>query len=146
MPAVRRSLALLVLLAGCGGQPSTRPDPLASPANITPDGIEAIAVAALEADARMERADTLYLAGAEIIAQGRRRFAPPRYAGVAEGGQLVVSSTRVDLAGRFAWASMEYRWLAPGQNMLREARATVVLELDAKGRWRIVHAHSSLSE
>jgi len=110
------------------------------------DHVAEIATEALEADARLDRADSLYLREAEIVAQGHRRIAPPRYAGISPGGQVVVSSTRVDLTGTVAWALIEYRWLAPNQNLLREGRATLILVMGTDRHWRIVHAHSSTAE
>jgi hypothetical protein len=137
-------LALLALSAGCG-----RPSPAVPPAPTNfaapvADLLAELATTALQADARLEPADSLYGPDVEIIAEGRRRTAPPRYAGIDTGGQIAVGSTRVDVTGNFAWALVEYRWLAPDQNLLREGRATFVFARAAgTGQWRITHAHSS---
>jgi hypothetical protein len=139
------SLAL-PLLAGCGTSPRgavAGPSPALSAA--VADQLAELATLALDLDARAQPAETLYAPGAEILAEGRRRSGVPRFAGVEAGGQAVVGSTRVDVIGSMAWALLEYRWLSPEQHMLREGRATLVFALDARGRWRIVHAHSSLS-
>jgi hypothetical protein len=144
MRGILASLLLLGLLPGCSGPPLPAPVPL--PAGSPADLIAEIANQALEADARMDRADTLYVAEPEILAEGRRRTGVPRYAGVESGGQLVISSTRVDLTAGFAWVEVEYRWVAPDKNIFREGRATLILVAPQAGfHWRIVHAHSSLA-
>ncbi len=109
------------------------------------DLLTELATAALAADARLDPADSLFDPDAEVIADGHRRTVPPRFAGVETGGQIVIGSSRVDVSGNFAWALLEYRWLAPGQNLIREGKATLVFARGADGRsWRITHAHSSL--
>ena len=141
------SPALLTLLLACGQaappvQTGAPPLPAESPAA---DLLTDLAIAALAADARLDPADSLFDPDAEVIADGRRRPVPPRFAGVEAGGQIVVGSSRVDVSRNFAWALLEYRWLAPGQNLIHEGKATLVFALGADGRsWRITHAHSSL--
>lgn len=141
------SAALLTVLLACGqAAPPTRaaapPLPAEPPAA---DLLTELAIAALAADARLDPADSLFDPDAEVIADGRRRPVPPRFAGVESGGQIVVGSTRVDISGNFAWALLEYRWLIPGQNRIQEGKATLVFALGPDGRsWRITHAHSSL--
>ncbi|HXW96132.1 MAG TPA: nuclear transport factor 2 family protein [Gemmatimonadales bacterium] len=137
------STALLALATAC-----SRPAPTTGAVVALPpaaDLLGEMATAALIADARLEAADSLYTQDAEIIAEGRRRMEPPRFAGIEAGGQVIVGSTRVDLSGNFGWALVEYRWLAADQNLLREGRATLVFVRAAgTGAWRITHAHSSL--
>jgi hypothetical protein len=136
--------ALLTLVLACAPTHAGVTPLTAAPT--TADQLTEMATAALAADGRLEPAETLYAAGAEVLAEGRRRIAVPRFAGVEAGGEVVVGSIRVDLAGSAAWASVEYRWLAQGQNLIREGRATLVLvQANSDGRWRIVHAHSSLA-
>jgi hypothetical protein len=141
------SPALLSLLLACGhAAPSTHtaapPLPVEPP---TADLLTELATAALAADARLDPVDSLFDSDAEVIADGRHRTVPPRFAGVEAGGQIVVGSSRVDISGNFAWALLEYRWLAPGQNLIHEGKATLVFALASDGRsWRITHAHSSL--
>jgi hypothetical protein len=98
---------------------------------------------ALRADARMERADTLYDPSAVIVADGERRAGVPRYAGVTANGQVVVGSSQVEVSRTFAWAYLEYRWLAPDQNLARVARLTVLLVPNRAGSYKILQAHSS---
>lgn len=143
---ISASTALLVL-AGCGAGPMPRPT-AALPSNDT-DALEALATVALKADARMEGADSLFVADAEVIAAGQRRTSAPRFAGIEAGGQVALGSIRVDQTGNFAWATFDYRWLAADQDRFHEGRATVVFTrvATAAGRgWRIAHIHSSLEQ
>jgi len=136
------SCALLALLTtGCGGRAAPVPPLVAPPAA---ELLAELASAALLADARLEQDDHLYAEEVEIIADGRRRSAAPRFAGIEPGGQVVVGSTRVDLRGGCAWALVEYHWLGTGENVIREGRATLVFARTADGqRWLVTHAHSS---
>ena len=141
------SLSSALLLLGCGAAAIPRPS-AAAPSDDT-DALEALATFALEADARMEAADSLFVPDAEVIAAGRRRTGAPRFAGIEAGGQVALGSIRVDQAGNFAWASFDYRWLAPDKDRFHEGRATVVFSrvATATGRgWRIAHIHSSLRQ
>jgi hypothetical protein len=120
----------------------------AAPANDT-DALEALATAALKADARLDPADTLFMSDAEVIAEGMRRTGVPRFAGVEAGGQVVLGSIRIDQAGHFAWASFDYRWLAGDRDQFHEGRATLVFTRVAAAEgsaWRIAHLHSSLQQ
>ena len=141
---IRAELALVLLLSACAARHAGM-----RPLAVTPaaaDQLTELATAALLADGRLESADTLYTTGTEILADGRRRFGVPRFAGVEGGGEVVVGSIRVDLTGAVGWASVEYRWLAHDQNLIREGRATFVFtRADSDGRWRVAHAHSSTS-
>jgi len=88
--------------------------------------------------------DTLYAVNAEIIANGHRRNGSPRFAGVGDRGRVVVGSTRVDVMGEFAWASVRYQWFSADENLITEGQATLVLlRQPGTSSWRIVHAHSS---
>ncbi len=137
-------IALLSLALACAPRQAGVIPLTASPA--VADQLAEMATAALTADGRLEPAESLYAAGAEILADGRRRSGVPRFAGVEAGGEVVVGSLRVDVRGSAAWASVEYRWLAQDQNLIREARATLVFaQMSPDGRWRIMHAHSSTS-
>ena len=141
------SVSSALLLLGCGAAPIPRPS-AAFPSDDT-DALEALAAFALEADARLEGADSLFVNGAEVIAAGRRRAGVPRFAGIEAGGQVALGSIRVDQAGNFAWASFDYRWLAPDQDRFHEGRATVVftrVATEAGPGWRIAHIHSSLQQ
>jgi hypothetical protein len=99
---------------------------------------------ALEADARVESADSLYAPFATIIADGRIRRTVPRYAGVGGRGELAITSTQLQIRGTAAWAAAEYRWVSERSSSAQLGRATFVL-LPAPGRqgWWVVQAHSS---
>ena len=131
---------LFLLLLGCGGSapPALPPAPVASD-----DRVNEIIAAALEADARMDAADTLYTPEAAIVANGSDRGTLPRYAGVQPGGAIAVTASRLEVRGGVAWAQVEYRWVATREGIAREGRVTFVLVPDERGAWRIRHAHSS---
>jgi ketosteroid isomerase-like protein len=135
----------LLLLMGCGrAGPATPPTPaVPDQASGAADRLTELATATLAGDVLADQSDTLFLPEADVIADGRRRTSAPRFAGVESGGQVVIASTRVDFAGRFAWALVEYRWIAPGEDRIREGRATLVFVLRGDGGWRIATAHSS---
>lgn len=139
---INHEVPLMLLAAACSAPRATvvpRPSLTA-----TADQLTELATTALESDGRLESADSLYAAGAEIIAEGKRHPAVPRFAGVERGGEVVVGSIRVDQRAGVAWTTLEYRWLASDQNLIREGRATLVfVQAPATGRWQIVHAHSS---
>lgn len=128
-------------LAGCG---THRPPRLAAPPALgTSDRIAALVRQALTLDAAGDRsADTLYAPDALVVANARVRLGAPRFAGVGPGGRITVAAATVTLAGRFAWALMDYRWFNLQQNQAEAGRATFVCE-ERPGGWRIVHAHSS---
>lgn len=131
----------LLLAAACAGQSpagSPAPDPAVA------DQLAVLAAGALEADGSPMQVDTLYAVNAEIIANGHRRNGSPRFAGVGDRGRVVVGSTRVDVMGEFAWASVRYQWFSADENLITEGQATLVLlRQPGTSSWRIVHAHSS---
>ncbi len=134
---------LLIILGAACAAPRAAVVPRPS-VNAAADQLTDLATAALEADGRFEPADSLYAPGAEIITEGKRHPVVPRFAGVERGGEVVVGSIRVDHRDSVAWATIEYRWLASDQNLIREGRATLVfVQAPGSGRWLIVHAHSS---
>jgi len=107
----------------------------------TPDVVEAIARAALQLDATLNRAaDTLYAPDAIVVANAQVRLNAPRFAGVTYGGRVSVATAAVTLEGRFAWVLVDYRWI--GTRQAEAGRATFILE-DRPGGWRIIHVHSS---
>jgi hypothetical protein len=144
---IPNSFTLAALVIGCGPAiPASGPARHLTAAPSDADRISQIAQATLEADTRPEPADTRFTHEAEVVADGRRRSAAPRFAGIEPGGQVVVGSTRVDILGNFAWALVEYRWLAPAQDLIREGWATLVFVRAPAGQgWLISHAHSSLA-
>jgi hypothetical protein len=88
-------LVLSLLLTACGGgnPASGAPRPLDVDAEAA-DRVTDVITEALRADARMQRADSLYDAGAIIVADGERRTSVPRYAGISSGGQVAVGSSQ----------------------------------------------------
>lgn len=136
--------AVLLLAAACGGGATGRPAhplPIAAP----DEQVTELIAAALAADARMDPADSLYTTDRTIVADGRPRFNPPWFAGIGPGGEVAVTSSRIELRGGLAWAHVEYRWMSTEIGKASEGRATLVLvpARDRPGAWRIHHAHSS---
>jgi hypothetical protein len=107
------------------------------------DHLVEVMVAALEADTRLEVADSLYDADATVVADGNVRHVPPRFAGIGLGGIVGVMSSRTEVRTGLAWVEVSYRWISTAQGMAREGRATLVLVPGPRGAWRIRHAHSS---
>lgn len=103
----------------------------------------AILAAALAADGRGERADSLWDPEATVIADGDIRVDVPRFAGVGAGGEVAITESRLDLRQTLAWVYLEYRWSELKAGLVREGRATILLTPKPNGGWRIVHAHSS---
>lgn len=148
MPApVRRVPALLAgLLLGAIACTASAPAPrgvLTPVPLVTDESLPDLLTRALEADAALAPAQGLYEERAEVVANGERRFVPPRYAGIGAGGTVAVTSTRVEFRGTIAWAMVEYRWLSGSLSRAAEGRGTFVLVADTSGAWRIRHAHSS---
>jgi hypothetical protein len=103
-----------------------------------------IVEAALEADARAESADSIYAPYATVVADGRLRRGPPRFAGIGEQGEVAVTNTQTQISSTTAWAEVGYRWLSDRSNRAQAGRALFVL-VPAQNRlgWRIVQLHSS---
>lgn len=99
---------------------------------------------ALEADAQAESADSLYAPYATVIADGRIRRGPPRYARIAGEGEIAITNTQLQIRGAAAWGNAEYRWVSVQSNRAEIGRASFVL-VPSQGRdgWWIVQAHSS---
>ena len=132
-------LALGLGLAACRSAAPLGAIPLAMP----DDRLSDLVTAALEADTRLDVPDSLYASNATIIANGRPRVAPPRFAAIGAGGSVAVTSTRFEVRSGVAWAFVEYRYISAGADSVREGSATVVLITEG-GAWRIRHAHSSM--
>jgi hypothetical protein len=133
-------LPLLMLTAACAASrvPETRS--LVSAGNELE--INRIIESAIEADGRGQPADSLYAPYATLIADGRVRRRLPRLAGVAQGGEIAVTSTQLQTRSTAAWGDVEYRWI--GAERVQVGRASFVLT-PAQGRpgWWIVQLHSS---
>jgi hypothetical protein len=134
-------LTLLGLSAACASSrlPETRVIGTGSETEINQ-----VIEAALLADSRGQSGDTLYAPYVTVIADGRLRRGLPRFAGVAEQGELAVTSTQLQNRGAAAWGDVEYRWISGRSNRFQLGRASFVLT-PAQGRqgWWIVQAHSS---
>ncbi len=106
--------------------------------------VTAVLTAALRADSRGEPADSLWAADAAIVANGQVRSQPPRFAGVGQGGDIAITSSRLEVRQSLVWVYLEYRWLSLRDGAAAEGKATVLLTPRTDGLgWRIVHAHSS---
>jgi ketosteroid isomerase-like protein len=142
-----RYAALLLVLAGCGGRPSTNATP-AVPFTVQVLEADSIAHAlvqrAFDADVQLANPDSLYIPDAEIIVNGVPRADAPRFAGVAAGGVVQLGSSRFAVTGNYVWGTIQYRWVpgSVGKRMV-DGWATFVLVRTKEGGWRIAHAHSS---
>jgi ketosteroid isomerase-like protein len=111
---------------------------------VVEEPVTAVLIAALAADSRHEAADSLWDPDATVVANGQMRYGPPRFAGVGAGGQIAISSSRLEVRQSLVWVFLEYRWLSLPDGPAREAKATVLLTpRQDRGGWKIVHAHSS---
>ena len=137
----RLGVSALLGLAACSHAAPTA-TPSLSPFQIE-EPVSAAIAAALAADGRGETADSLWDPEATVIADGEIRDDPPRFAGVAKGGQVAITQSRLDLRQTLAWVYLEYRWSELTAGLVREGRATVLLLPAKNGGWKIVHAHSS---
>ena len=118
--------ALLALVAaGCGATGAVRtPSPAYSP-GVIEEPITAVITAALDADRRLESADSLWAPDATVIANGELRTAPPRFAGIEAGGEVAVSSSRLEVRQSLVWVYLEYRWLSMTGGLAREGKAAL---------------------
>ena len=138
-PGWRQLVVICGALAACS--PAQRSGGTITPAPLDDQSVRAVIRGALAADARGESADSLYVIGASVIANGRPRLAPPRYAGTGSGGQIAVNSILSEITPGLAWVAVRYEWVGPN-GVAEPAYATFVLEPLA-GNWRIKHVHSS---
>lgn len=138
-------LVVLAATAACGGSRAPVQTGTLLPSASDDQALEVV-TAALEADARLDPADSLYDREALVVANGELRYAPPRYAAVGDSGAVAIASSRVEVRSGVAWAQIEYRWISTAAGLARDGRATFVLTPDDKGAWRIRHAHSSSAE
>jgi len=139
---VRPAFAAILLVTACTTSRTTKV------AAFTPGAVEepvtAVLTAALAADGRLEPADSLWSPDATVIANGEPRDGPPRFAGIARGGEVAITSSRLELRQTLVWVYLEYRWLVMQTGVAKEGKATVLLTPKPNGLgWVIVHAHSS---
>jgi hypothetical protein len=135
---------LALFLAACSGSRTSR-TAVFSP-GVVEEPVTAVLTAALNADSRHEAADSLWDADATVVANGQMRYGPPRFAGIGAGGggEIAITSSRLEVRQSLVWVFLEYRWLSVRDGAAREGKATVLLtpRQDRAG-WKIVHAHSS---
>ncbi len=139
------SLLALLAASGCASAPQNS-SIVYSPA-VVEEPVTAVIAAALDADRQMAPSDTLWAPDATVIANGELRYAPPRFAGVGLGGEVAITSSRLEVRQSLVWVYLEYRWMSLNEGTAREGRATVLLTpRSGAGGWRIVHAHSSVAQ
>ncbi len=141
----RLTLLLLLLVGGCARQRMPEPRPIAGD-RVEMD-INQVIEGALRADSQSRPADTLYSPHAMVIAQGKTRRGPPRYAGIGADGEVAITNTHMEIRPTVTWGDIEYRWVSDRTNAAQVGRASFVLT-PAQGRrgWWIVQAHSSVGK
>lgn len=142
-PRPRLLLTLLALVACGGGR--TAPGVVTTNVSVSDDeaAVTAVIGEALQAEAQGRRSDSLYAASAVVVVNGRNQFTSPRFAGIAPGGTVAVTSSQLQIRSGLAWGLVNYRWASADNALVREGRATLVLAVQRGGVWRIIHAHSS---
>lgn len=88
------------------------------------------------------RADSLYLPGATVIANGRERLGVPRFAALGPGGRVSVRGISLEVTETTGWAVASYVWTSTDGRSFEGGRATFLL-LRTEDGWRIRHVHSS---
>jgi hypothetical protein len=140
--------ALLVVLAGCAGHkrsPDVMPRiPITVDALIADSIAHLIVQQAFDADVKFRNPDSLYIADAEVIANGAPRADAPRFAGIGADGGVQLGSSRFSVTGNYVWGTIQYRWVPPSaEKHMVDAWATFVIARLKGGEWRILHVHSS---
>lgn len=140
---VRLPLLLLALPACAHPAPARAPVTPLSPGMVE-EPVTSVLTAALDADRKMQTADSLWDGDATVVANGALRYAPPWFAGVEPGGEVAITSSRLEVRQSLVWVYLEYRWISVKDGNAREGRATVLLTPRTGGAgWKIVHLHSS---
>lgn len=134
------SLGLLLACWACARNPE--PITVASASMLERDQVRGVMDAALRASAAGQPADSLYLVGATVVADGVSGPAPARFAGVGAFGVATLSAATIEITPYFAWGILEYRWMPTTGGQPAYGRATFVLER-VGGSWRIKHLHTS---
>ena len=106
------------------------------------DAVTGVITGALMGEAAGLPTDTLYVTSPLIVVNGRVRSVSPLLAGVGQGGQIVISSSQLEIRPGSSWGAVDYRWESR-EGAAREGRATFVLAQVEPGKWRIQHVHSS---
>jgi hypothetical protein len=139
------ALALGALaLAGCANRPvATRTQILSATVADDVPAIRAAVTAFVLGEARGEQGvDTLLASGADFIVTGTPVANRPRLAGVPGAGTGSVGELRIQVAGDYAWAVVNYGWVGENPADAEVAFATFILQRLPAG-WRIHHVHSS---
>ncbi len=139
---MRRAFILLGLLGILPGCASRKPGILLAGRALDDAVIKGIVQQALLADIAHQQSDSLYAAGATVIANGRVRVRPPRFAALATGGNIGVVGFKLEIIDALAWAEVAYRWISTDAKSEEFGRASFLLE-HRDGRWLIKHVHSS---
>ena len=138
--------SLVAVGAGCAPPPAPAPAPppvaVISP-RLVEEPVTAVLVAALEADRKFQSVDSLWDPEATVVANGTLRYAPPRFAGIDAGGEVAITSSRLELRENLVWMYFEYRWISVKEGMARDGKATALLTPRTEGGWKIVHLHTS---
>jgi hypothetical protein len=137
----RSAVLVAALLAACAG-----PRTSLTRAPVSPDfqesQVTAVIAQALAGEAAGHATDSLYVTSAVIVVNGRQRSTSPLFAGIGRGGQVVISSSQLEIRPSSSWSVVDYRWESR-DGVAREGRATFVLTQVEGGHWRIQHVHSS---
>jgi hypothetical protein len=104
--------------------------------------ISAVITGALTGEAAGVATDSLYVPTPLIVVNGRTRSVSPLFAAVGQGGQVIVTSSQLEIRSATSWGAVNYRWESR-EGVAREGRATFVLTQISAGSWRIQHVHSS---
>lgn len=144
---MRRALAaaLLAPCIACGGAPAPQAMTALSVSGAQAEAeISRVVETALRRDAAWADGSELYAPRAVVVADGAPRHSYPLFAAIDSGGQVAITSSRIEIGPALAWAYVEYRWLSTERGAAAAGMGTFVL---APGRgeqpWSIVHAHSS---
>jgi hypothetical protein len=135
----------LLVLAACGGRAASRTFEAVPISGAQAEAeISRVVLEALQRDAAWADASELYAREPIIVADGERRHTYPLFAAIDSGGQVGITSSRIEIGPTLAWAYVEYRWLSTRRGTASAGLATFVL---SPGRtdapWSIVHVHSS---
>lgn len=140
--------AILLLIIGCAGHnasPNALPRiPITVDALLADSVAHAMVQQAFDADAKFKNPDSLYIADAEVIANGAPRADAPRFAGIGADGSVQLGSSRFAVTGNYVWGTIQYRWVPPSaEKRMVDGWATLVIARLKRGEWRILHVHSS---
>jgi SnoaL-like protein len=137
----------LLIAWGCGGRTGAPPGtPTIYNPGVVEEPITAVLVAALDADRQFLTVDSLWDPEATVVADGSLRYAPPRFAGIEAGGEVAITSSRLEVRQSLVWVYFDYRWISVKEGTAREGKATVLLTPREGGGWRIIHLHSSTAQ